>query len=53
MTPPIVLDNTILTNFALVNRADWVMMPGQRRRHWASTKQAWRVVCCCQLSGQH
>ena len=25
MTPPIVLDNTILTNFALVNRADWVI----------------------------
>ena len=25
MTPPIVLDNTVLTNFALVNRADWVI----------------------------
>lgn len=25
MTPPIVLDNTVLTNFALVNRAHWVI----------------------------
>lgn len=25
MTPPIVLDNTVLTNFALVNHADWVI----------------------------
>lgn len=25
MTPPIVLDNTVLTNFALVKRAEWVI----------------------------